>query len=174
MASKSARKIAKKPRRATAARKSQPAGLAGERQRFVNLDANGNPTSGEHTWVYDRSTGLIWARSVLPIDETFDDAPKACAKVLFKGHACRAGTAHERFTINDFTRHSPALDTAHFAKDSGWEWTSTPDVEFATASSPSGFAWVLLLGDGLCLRNRRCHRYHVRPVLAGQSLGFDF
>lgn len=137
--------------------------------RFVNLDGDGKRVTGNHGWVFDRTTGLVWSRAVLAGEFTFADAQKACEKVTFMGRPCRASTVQERFSITDFTKHSPALDTAHFAKESGWEWTSTPDAE-----SPSGYAWSVNLGYGLVYRYYQSGRYHVRPVLAGQNLNFDF
>ena len=146
------------------AARSAPAGASSQRARFVNLNSHGKPADELGGWVFDRSTGLVWSRSVLGGEYTYADALKACEAVKFMGQACRAPTLQERFSINDYTKHSPALDVAHFAKESGWEWTSTID-----ASSPSGSAWYVYLGDGLCDRYGRSYRYHVRPVLAGQS-----
>ena len=137
--------------------------------RFVNLAEDGTPTSGNHSWVFDRTTRLIWARAVLEGEFTYADAQKACENVKFKSHACRAPTLQERFGINDYTKHSPALDTTHFKKEAGWEWTSTLDAE-----SPSGCAWFVGLGLGGCNRGSQGFRDRVRAVLAGQSLNFDF
>lgn len=137
--------------------------------RFVNLDEDGIRASSGHSWVYDRTTGMVWARSVLDGEFSYTDALKACEKVKFMGQACRAPTLQERFGINDYTKHSPALDTEHFKKESGWEWTSTIDAE-----SPSVCAWGVGLGNGYCFRSYRGARYHVRPVLAGQNFSFKF
>jgi hypothetical protein len=137
--------------------------------RFVNLDANAKPTTGDHVAVYDRTTRLVWSRGVLPGEHTHAEAMKAAAAFTLFGKPCRAPTVVERQSIIDYAKHSPALDTAHFKKESGYEWTSTLD-----ASSPSGFAWGVDLGDGYCYRDVQGLRYHVRAVLAGQELGFDF
>lgn len=138
------------------------------RPRFVNLDSDGKPTK-DGSWIFDRTTGLVWARSVLAGEFTYADALKACEKEKFRGVAARAPTLQERFSITDYDKHSPALDTAHFAKDTGWEWTST-----LYASSPRGFAWFVSLGFGYCSWGSQGGRGPVRPVLAGQPFNFDF
>lgn len=121
-------------------------------------------------WVYDATTGLIWARSLLPKEHTFADAGKAASDVSLRNVSARLPTAHERMTIVDFARVEPAIDIDYFDPNQkmGWEWTST-----VSASSPSGFAWFVALGSGGCGRDFRSIRYYVRAVLAGQSLGLS-
>lgn len=165
---KQTRKKASTKGRAKSSARAAAAPLA----RFVNLDDSGNPTSGAHTWVFDRTTKLIWARGTLEGEFTLAEARAACAKVKFLGQACRAGTAHERFAINDFTRRSPALDTAHFKKETGWEWTDTVLVN--EDGSPSDDAFCVNLGGGYCYWNFQAFHGRVRPVLAGQPFNFDF
>lgn len=151
-----------------AARQVPIAGLAAG-PRFVNLGADGKPTTGAHVAVYDRKTNLTWSRELVPGgSRNWKDSLAAAAAVRLLGKEdWRAPTLEERLSINDYTKHSPALDTAHFAKESGWEWTSTPDAE-----DPSFYAWGVGLGYGHSSRSFRSYRYLVRAVRAGQQLAF--
>lgn len=137
--------------------------------RFVNLDASGKPTTDEHVAVHDRKTGLTWSRALVGTSLTYAEAMKVASTVTLLGHKdWRAPTLEERLSINDYTKHSPALDTAHFANESGWEWTSTVD-----ASSPSVYAWGVNLGYGYSSSFYQSYHFHVRAVRAGQSLSLD-
>ena len=156
-----------------AATTSRPAGAAAS-ARFINLLANGkqwlDPQDGECVAVFDTKTKLTWTRGVLEGRRNWKDSLAAAAKVrLFGKDDWRAPTLEERLSINDYTKHSPALDTEHFAKDSGWEWTSTLD-----AGSPSVFAWFVALGYGDSFRYHQSPAYYVRAVRAGQPLALSF
>ena len=138
--------------------------------RFTKVSKDGRAlaaTAAEWEGVYDATTGLIWARSLLPGGErTWKDACEAAGKAQLCGAAARAPTIRERIGITDFERHSPALDTAFFAKESGWEWTSTVDAE-----SPAVCAWVVYLGCGYAYRFDQGLRARVRAVRSGQPIG---
>lgn len=148
---------------------STPRGIAADAPRFVNLDESGKPTTGDHVAVYDRRTGLVWSRGLVGTGLTHAEAMKVASSFKLFGKEFRAPTIEERQSIIDYSRHSPALDTVHFAKESGWEWTSTVDAE-----SPSGVAWGVFLGSGYCGRNNQSDRGYVRAVLAGQNFAFSF
>lgn len=139
--------------------------------RLVNLDADGKPTTGAHVAVFDRKSNLTWSRELVAGGpRNWKDSLAAAAAVRLLGKDdWRAPTLEERLSINDYTRHSPALDTEYFAKESGWEWTSTPDAE-----SPSGYAWDVSLGCGYSDRCSQSDRNGVRAVRAGQALAFSF
>ncbi len=135
--------------------------------RFTKVSAAGAllPDSAtEWEGVFDRTTGLVWGRALLPGETNWSDSVKKAAKATLCGAAARAPTIQERLSIFDYERCEPALDTNYFAADetSAWEWTSTP------AKSPSGYAWSVYLGDGNSNRNGQCYRFHVRAVRAGQ------
>jgi hypothetical protein len=138
--------------------------------RFFKVSKEGRvlPASAkEWEGVYDSDTGLIWGRALVTGGErTWAEALKAAAATTLCGAPARAPTIRERISITDFEKHSPALDTAFFAKESGWEWTSTPDAE-----SPSDSAWGVTLGYGYASRGNQSARLHVRAVHAGQPLG---
>lgn len=156
-----------------AASLSRPAGVSAPRARFTDLLANGKPwlgpQDGECVAVYDSKTNLTWTRGVLEGRRNWKDSLAAAAAVrLFGKEDWRAPTLEERLSINDYTKHSPALDTEHFAKESGWEWTSTPDAE-----SPSDYAWSVLLGCGSCDRGDQSYDFFVRAVRAGQQFAFS-
>lgn len=135
-------------------------------QRFVNLGADGRPTTSDHVAVYDRKMGLTWLRGLVAGGpRNWKDSLAAASAVrLFNKEDWRAPTLEERLSINDYTKHSPALDTEHFAKESGWEWTSTPDAE-----SPSDYAWNVNLGNGNSNRNNQSNHNFVRAVRAGEG-----
>lgn len=143
--------------------------------RFIKLLANGlawlDPQDGECVAVYDSKTNLTWSHALVAGgSRNWKDSLAAAAAVRLLGkNDWRAPTLEERLSINDYTRHSPAVDTEYFAKESGWEWTSTPDAE-----SPSDCAWGVLLGSGYSLRGSQGHRGYVRAVRAGQTLAFSF
>jgi hypothetical protein len=143
--------------------------------RFTKLLANGrvwlDPQDGECVAVYDSKTNLTWSHSLVAGgSRNWKDSLAAAAAVRLLGKDdWRAPTLEERLSINDYTRHSPALDTEYFAKESGWEWTSTPDAE-----SPSGSAWLVFLGCGFSSRGSQSYHYYVRAVRAGQPLAFSF
>lgn len=154
---------------ATASVYVHPLAKAVSAARFTKLLANGkpwlDPQDGECVAVYDSKTNLTWTRGVLEGRRNWTESLAAAAAVrLFGKDDWRAPTLEERLSINDYTRHSPALDTEYFAQDSGWEWTSTPDAE-----SPSVVAWFVGLGGGDSDRGLQSHVYRVRAVRAGQQ-----
>lgn len=145
----------------------KPIGVAAA-QRFTKISAEGERLSDSATeWdgVLDSSTGLVWGRKLLPGSHSWKEALEAASKATLCGKAARAPTIQERQSIIDYARHSPALHADYFAKESGWEWTSTPD-----AQSPSGYAWCVHLDGGSCGRYGQGGRSYVRAVLAGQQL----
>jgi hypothetical protein len=149
----------------------QPAAVARPLPRFVNLDTNCKAVAigAEHVAVYDSVQDLIITKDVLPGEANWKDSLKKAAGVrLFGREDWRAPTLQERFAIADHTRRDPALNTDHFAKGSGWEWTSNPLVN--SDGSPSGFAWFVGLGGGHALWGGQLSRHCVRAVCAGQSL----
>lgn len=158
-----------------AAAKVRPVGIAAApANRFTKLLANGkewlDPQDGECVAVHDSKTNLTWTHSLVAggARDWKDSLAAAKAVRIFGKEDWRAPTLEERLSINDYTRHSPAIDTDYFAKESGWEWTSTADAE-----SPSDYAWVVYLGNGLSSRDAQSDRYFVRAVRAGQQLAFS-
>lgn len=137
-------------------------------ERFTKVGKDGKAlpaTASEWEGVYDAESGLIWGRAVLPGEHTWKDALKKASEATLCGAAARAPTIQERTGITDYARHSPALHP-YFAKESGWEWTSTPDAE-----SPSDGAWSVGLGFGGAGRYSQSARSRVRAVRAGQPIG---
>lgn len=144
--------------------------------RFTKLLANGtrwlDPQDGECVAVYDSKTNLTWMSRLVAGDaRNWKDSLTAAAAVrLFGKDDWRAPTIEERLSINDYTKHSPALDADYFepSEKSAWEWTSTPD-----ASVPSGCAWFVNLSSGGAGRSGQGGHSQVRAVRAGQPLAFD-
>jgi hypothetical protein len=116
--------------------------------------------------VYDRSTDLIWGRSLLAGTHTYADAIKAAAAATLCGKPARLGTIRERLSIVDYDHSEPALDPNYFdtAQKNGWEWTATP-----YKPSPSGYAWFVFLGGGHSNWILQGSRLSVRAVRASQS-----
>jgi hypothetical protein len=136
--------------------------------RFTKVSKDGKTlpaNAAEWEGVYDAETGLIWGRALLPGEHTWKDAIKKASEATLCGAPARAPTIQERTGITDYARHSPALSPL-FAKESAWEWTSTPDAE-----SPSDVAWGVYLGNGGAVRGYQSNRNHVRAVRAGQPIG---
>lgn len=144
-------------------------------QRFTKLLANGrvwlDPQDGACVAVYDSKTNLTWSHALVAGgSRSWKDSLAAAAAVRLLGKEdWRAPTIEERLSINDYTKHSPALDSEYFANESGWEWTSTPDAE-----SPSDCAWGVGLGGGSSGRVGQSSHSGVRAVRAGQALAFSF
>jgi hypothetical protein len=143
----------------------RPATIA--RPRFTKIDLHGNSVADSATeWVavYDSQHDLTWTRRVLECGTVpWADAMKAAGNMRLFGMAdWRAPTIREQLSIVDYERYEPALDTTYFDGDHGWSWTSTP------AKSPSGYAWLVFLGDGHSYRYLQSYRRFVRAVRAGQ------
>ena len=115
--------------------------------------------------VTDRQTGLTWLRYYVPGGKrNHADSVAAASAFTLNGRQFRAPTISERLGINDYERHSPAIDTSVFhSEPSGWEWTTTPDAE-----SPSVCAWVVGFDDGGSVRGGRSSYGWVRGVRVGQ------
>lgn len=139
--------------------------------RFSNLDAQGNPTSGDHVAVRDNKTGLIWSAAPIGGSDGLNhaDAMKACSALDLLGQKdWRAPTIQELLSIVDYTKNDPAVDKTHFKGPYGWTWTSTP-----YAGNPAGYAWYVYLHNGNAYYYYHSYQFHVRAVCAGQQLGLS-
>jgi hypothetical protein len=142
--------------------------------RFVNLDANCKPVAigKDHVAVYDSLQDLIFTAAKLPGEASHEESlKKAAAHRLFGRTDWRAPTVRERFAIADLTRRDPAINTDHFRKESGWEWTS--DVLVNSDGSPSDYAWFVSLDYGGVFYDSRGDHYGVRAVCPGQQLALS-
>jgi hypothetical protein len=136
--------------------------------RFINVGANGKPTTGEQVAVFDSKTGLTWSAGPLGGGKDLNhvDAMKACAALDLLGQKdWRAPTIEELLSIVDYSRIEPAVNTDHFKGPFGWTWSST------IAKAPSGYAWYVGLDGGYSGRLSVGLHGHVRAVRAGQQLG---
>ena len=141
---------------------------SGPGPRFINLDASGKPTTGEHVAVYQTETGLIWTAAPLRdgADLSHTEAVQAATEVRLLGHSdWRAPSIRELLSIIDYDRFDPAVDAAHFKGPYGWTWTGT------TAKAPAGYAWYVGLDDGYSLRLHQDGRVRALAVRVGQQLG---
>ena len=136
--------------------------------RFINLDASGKPTTGDHVAVYQAETRLIWTAAPLRdgADLTHAEAIQAATEVRLLGHSdWRAPSVRELLSIIDYERFDPAVDPAHFKGPYGWTWTGT------IAKAPAGCAWGVGLDVGGSDRDPQGDRGHALAVRAGQQLG---
>ena len=141
--------------------------VAPDTPRFVNLGADGKPTTGEHVAVWDRQSGLIHTAAPLLNGKEVNhaDALKACAELTLLGHkGWQLCDVRDLLSIIDYDRYDPAVDPARFKGPYGWTWSST------IAKSPSVFAWYVGLGVGFSYGARQSGRFRVRAVRAGQAL----
>lgn len=138
------------------------------KSRFVNLDAQGRPTTGDHVAVYDRQLQLTWTAAPLAGGKGMKhgDAMQACADLTLLGQTgWRGPTVQELLSIIDYERNAPAVDVEHFIGPFGWTWTST------AYKGTSGAAWLVDLDDGYSFWYYRNYECLARAVRAGQILG---
>jgi hypothetical protein len=144
---------------------------AGAAPRFVNLGADGKPTTKDHVAVLQTATGLIWSAAPLNGGEGLDhaDAIKATAELDLLGHKdWRLATIQELLSIIDYERWNPAVDPAHFKGPYGWTWTSTL---VKGDGAPSGGARSVGLEYGGSYWLPQGSRYQALAVRASQQLG---
>lgn len=140
------------------------------KNRFVNLDAGGKPTKGEHVAVLDRKTGLVWSAGPLGDGKNMNhaDAMQACKDLQLLGKKTwRAPSIEELLSIVDYARCEPAVATDHFKGPYDWTWSAT------VAPAPAGDAWSVYLHGGDSYRSYQSDRLHVRAVCASQDLGLS-
>lgn len=139
---------------------------APERPRFVNLGADGKPTTGDHVAVWDRQSGLVHTAAPLlnGKDLNHADALRACAELELLGQkGWQLPYLMDLLSLIDYDRYDPAVDTAHFKGPFGWTWTRTP-----YKGNVSGASWIVYLYDGGASWYGHGGHDHVRAVLAGQ------
>jgi hypothetical protein len=107
---------------------------------------------------------LIFTAYHSPKELTYKQAMKWAESLDINGWAWRAPTVEESFFLPDRAKY-PAIDPSFFPDFAGyeWNWTSTLD-----ASPPSGYAWMVYLGDGYSGRAHQGYHDFVRAVRAGQ------
>ena len=136
------------------------------RPRFVNLDANGNPTQGDHVAVYQTATDLIWTAAPVGTDLTQPGAMKAAADCrLLNASDWYGPTQHQLFSILDFEFWNPCVDPKHFKGPYGFTWSSTPYKGIA------GYFRGVYLDSGNSDCSHQGVHYHALAVRAGQQLG---
>lgn len=136
--------------------------------RFINLDADGKPTTGDHVAVYQTETDLIWTAAPLRdgADMTHAEAIRAPSALHLLGRKdWRSPVIRELLSIIDYDRCEPAVDPAHFKGPYGWTASAT------IAKAPAGYAWFVSLDGGISYRLHRVDLNHALAVCAGQQLG---
>lgn len=122
--------------------RSAPARAAGP-PRFVKIGANDQvlPDSAKNwDWVYDRHQQLLIAAEIIEGEFNFNAAQAAAAKAHPQA---RSLEVQELVSVLDYSKHSPAVDTAFFRWKPTCVWTGTK-----AAWSPSGYAWSVNLYYG--------------------------
>jgi hypothetical protein len=140
-------------------------------QRFVNLGADGKPTTGDHVAVLQTATGLIWTAAPLNGAQEMNhaEAIKSASDLDLLGkNDWRLSTIQELLSIIDYERWNPAVDPAHFKGPYGWTWTSTL---VKGEGAPSGYARSVYLLNGSSFWFYRDSLILALAVRASQQLG---
>ena len=106
--------------------------------------------------VTDTKTGLMWSKLGTDKTYTWDEAVELCMKIT--GHNdWRLPTIEELFSIVDYSRYNPAIDTVFKCEPSVY-WSST-----TYAYRPS-YAWIVLFYGGYVYYEYKTYDYYVRAV----------
>jgi hypothetical protein len=134
----------------------QPATQATERYTYLDAAGNPLPVDQAHTQgaavavIQDNHTALQWSARPLAKGEKLTHpaalgAVAACT--LLAGTDWQLPSIEQLHTVQDFTRHSPALKSPFVGRwpDEGWAWSRTDvaDPDFA------GYAWFVDLSHGV-------------------------
>ena len=104
------------------------------RMFFVNKSIGNEPV------VIDKVTGLEWSQSFFEIGN-FTEASDYCENLNYGGHDdWRAPTVKELFSIVDWSRYDPAIDTDYFPK--------TPSANFIALSADDRYMWIINFSKG--------------------------
>ncbi len=134
--------------------------------RFINLGADGRPTTGDHVAVYQTATDLIWTAAPLGTELTHPDAMRAAADCRLLGaDDWRGPGQHELFSILDFEFWDPCVNPKHFKGPYGFTWSSTP------YKGAAGYFRGVFLDDGYSGYDHEDFRVRALAVRAGQQLG---
>ncbi len=125
-----------------------------------------NPASytdlGDGT-VRDDVTGLVWQKEV-EAQRNYANAQTYCQTLELAGGGWRAPKRIELLSLVDFTKKSPALDSAALDGTSGYFWTSSPWVVSQIESKPQ-LSWIVNFAEGLTSNaGDRSGEYNVRCV----------
>jgi hypothetical protein len=135
--------------------------------RFTKIAADGAVLPREATeWeaVLDNTTGLMWSKEAIEVDNHNDaqTKAKACQAAGFTDWG--APTAEQQFCLADRSRVNPSIDTEFFPDcPSSWFHTSTVDCE-----DPSEYSWFVFFDFGNSLRFNQNSNGFVRAVRVGQ------
>ena len=95
---------------------------------------------GNEPVVIDKVTGLEWSQSFFEIGN-FTEASDYCENLNYGGHDdWRAPTVKELFSIVDWSRYDPAIDTDYFPK--------TPSANFIALSADDRYMWIINFSKG--------------------------
>jgi hypothetical protein len=132
---------------------------AGQSGAFDNLVINGDGT------VTDPSTGLMWQQSSASETKTWASALSYCEDLDLADYTdWRLPNIKELFSIVDFTRWHPVIDTVHFPDtQSSRYWSSTIDA-YDTV-----YAWYMDFNYGYGSSYSKSNYGYVRAVRAGQN-----
>ncbi len=127
-----------------------------------------NPASydmGTAGVVLDNVTGLMWQRAIDGKSFTRADARSYCANLTLAGHGdWRVPTAIELYSLVDFTKSKPSIDSTAFP--------NTPAVEFWSSSlfaGNSGGGWFVQFDYGYVQNGSVTNTFRLRCVRGGQT-----
>ena len=90
--------------------------------------------------VIDEVTGLEWSQGFFEIGN-YAEASDYCKNLNYGGHNdWRAPTVKELFSIIDWSRYDPAIDTDYFPK--------TPSANFIALSADDRYMWIVNFSNG--------------------------
>lgn len=111
--------------------------------------------------VTDNNTGLQWQRTLSGAAYTWQQAVDYCSNLTYCGHSdWRLPTRKELFTLVNFGRVNPAIDTDAFpGVPSAYFWSSSSHL-----GHTPGNAWGVYFGNGLVGANNKAHNGSARCV----------
>ena len=125
-------------------------------QTFTTDNGNGTVT--------DNVTGLVWQRTDDGASRVWPDAINYCETLSLGGKTdWRLPNVKELKSIVDYTKYSPAIDTAAFPDTQlSFYWSS------ASNTINSSYAWSVDFSDGNVGNGSKSYDYYVRCVRGGQ------
>ena len=125
--------------------------------RFVD---NGDGT------ITDNATGLMWVKSTVAAGlvgkSDFPTCITRCEGLIYAGHSdWRLPNVKEGFSIIDFEKFNPCLDTNFFTSQGGYEHSCTTRKAVTTES------WKVNVDYGAVLTGLKTRQEYFRPVRGG-------
>ncbi len=133
----------------------------------ATASTGGYADNGDGT-VTNETTGLMWQKET-PEKKTWKQALAYCEGLTLGGHTSwRLPTIKELFSLADYSRYNPAINTTYFPNTvSSYYWSSTTDA------NGTDYAWGVHFDNGYDFPNTKGSSLYVRAVRGGQSGPLD-